>query len=214
MGGRVIMKLNVSPFSFEELVKKTYSLDHVYLLLLIQNNIDIKEMIEGSERFATLHGSLIRKGLLSEDGEKITIQGKELLDFISSPVDQKIKRKKIESSEFDRWWKTFPGTDTFEYKGKKFIGSRSLRQNKEECKIKFDKILSEGEYTTDILIQALELDLKQKAEASIKTGNNKLSYMQNSLTYLRQRTFEAFIELMNGEIVNDSDDDKFGGTDI
>lgn len=208
------MKMNVSPFNFEELIRKAYSLDHLYLLLLIDDNFDIKEMCEGSERMATLYHSLIRKGLLSEDGEKITLQGREIIDCINSSTDQKLKRKKIESSEFDRWWKVFPGTDTFEYKGKKFIGSRSLRQNKEECKIKFDKILSEGEYTGDMLIQALTLDLKQKIESSYKTGNNKLSYMQNSLTYLRQRTFEAFIELMNGGIVNDDDDDKFGGTDI
>jgi hypothetical protein len=169
--------------------------------LLIKSNIDVKEMCEGSERITTLHSSLIRKGLLSEDGEKITIQGNELIDFINSPVEQRLKRKKVESSDFDRWWKTFPGTDTFEYKGKKFVGSRSLRQNKDECRIKFEKIISEGEYTADVLIKALELDIEQKVRASLKTGTNKISYMQNSLTYLTQRSFEPFIELVREGMV-------------
>ena len=94
------------------------------------------------------------------------------------------------------WWAAYPGTDTFEHKGRKFVGSRSLRQNKEECRLKFDKILIEGEYSVQELINALEYDVLMKKENSVKTGNNKLSYMQNSLTYLNQRSFESFIELI------------------
>jgi len=36
----------------------------------------------------------------------------------------------------------------------------------------------------------------QKKENSVKTDANKLSFMQNSLTYLNQRTFDPFIELI------------------
>ena len=62
--------------------------------------------------------------------------------------------------------------------------------------MKFDKILIEGEYSVQELINALEYDVLMKKENSVKTGNNKLSYMQNSLTYLNQRSFESFIELI------------------
>jgi hypothetical protein len=36
----------------------------------------------------------------------------------------------------------------------------------------------------------------QKKESSLKNSTNKLTYMQNSLTYLNQRSFEPFIELI------------------
>jgi len=49
---------------------------------------------------------------------------------------------------------------------------------------------------------------------SVKTGNNKLSYMQNSLTYLNQRSYEPFIELMNeGVVIQESNNVQYG-TDI
>ena len=163
---------------------------------------------------ATLHFSLIRKGLLSEDGQKLTVPGNELLTFIKSSSSEKLKKKKADNSEFDKWWKTFPATDTFEYKGKKFIGSRSLKNSKDDCKLKFEKILFEGEYTADVLIKALEYELLQKLEASIKTNTNKLAYMQNSLTYLRQRTFESYIELMKSGLGNIDNDNDFDGVDI
>jgi hypothetical protein len=122
-------------------------------------------------------------------------------------------RKKVDD-EFERWWKAYPGTDTFSYKGKSFSGSRSMRVKKDECKVKLKKILEEGEYTIDELIAALEFEVLQKKENSLKTGTNKLSFQQNSLTYLNQRTFEPFIELVRaGETIKESQP-VAGGTDI
>ena len=46
------------------------------------------------------------------------------------------------------------------------------------------------------MVEALEYEVVQKKENSVKAGENKLKYMQNSLTYLNQRTFEPFIELI------------------
>ena len=71
-----------------------------------------------------------------------------------------------------------------------------MRVKKDDCKLKLKKILDEGEYTTDELVAALEYEVLQKKENSVKAGENKLKYMQNSLTYLNQRTFEPFIELI------------------
>jgi hypothetical protein len=50
---------------------------------------------------------------------------------------RKIEKKKPSSSDFELWWKAYPGTDTFTHKGKKFVGCRTLRQNKDECRLKF-----------------------------------------------------------------------------
>ena len=46
------------------------------------------------------------------------------------------------------------------------------------------------------LLEAIKYEVLQKKENSVKTGVNKMTFMQNSLTYLNQRTFEPFIELI------------------
>ena len=195
-----------------EIVKKSYSLDIIYLLKLIEDETDIKDLLEDSAKMSVIHQSLIRKGLITDDGNKLTTIGKDLIKFIESEDDLKFVKKKSSVDEFETWWKTFPGTDTFTHKNKKFTGSRSLRQNKEDCKIKFNKILIEGEHTSEQLIKALNYDVEQKKEASIKQGTNKLTYMQNSLTYLNQRSYEPFIELINQGVELESTPQS--GTDI
>lgn len=209
-----MVKLKITPFHYEELIKKGYSLDLIFLLKMIDEQIDVQSLCEGSMKISALYQTLIRKGLISEEGEKITIIGKELLQFIDSKEQTKIVKKKPSVAEFDEWWKVYPGTDTFKHKGKSFSGARSLRQNKEECKIRFNKILLEGEYTAADLISALEFDVLQKKENSVKTGTNKLSYMQNSLTYLNQRSYEPFIELIKEGAKIDEAPKIVGGTNI
>lgn len=151
-----------------------------------------------------------RKGLITDD-YKVSKEGMSLIDFLSSPITTTIVKFKPKNEDFDRWWKAFPGTDTFTHKGKSFSGSRSMRVKKDDCKVKFNKILSEGDYTADDLIKALEIEVMQKKDNSIKTGSNKLSYMQNSLTYLNQRTFEPFIELAKE---HKPQEETLGGVDI
>jgi len=54
----------------------------------------------------------------------------------------------------------------------------------------------------------------QKKENSVKTGTNRLSYMQNSFTYLNQRSFEPFIELIKEGGKVEETDKPVGGTDV
>lgn len=206
------MNLEINLHHFEELIKKGYSLDIIFLLLLIEKNIDITEIVNNSAKISAIYQSLVRKGLITDHDEKLTIMGKELISFIKTKGEEKIVKKKTSLTEFETWWKTFPGTDTFTHKGRKFTGSRSLRQNKEDCKVKFNKILLEGDYTAKQLTDALQYDVEQKKEASIKQGTNKLTYMQNSLTYLNQRSYEPFIELINEGVELNSSPQS--GTDI
>ena len=148
---------------------------------------------------------------------KVTAIGKILLEALitQEAPKQKIAKKKVAiSTDFDRWWSTYPGTDTFVYKNKSFTGTRSMRVKKEECKLKFTNIVAEGEYTADELIAALEYEVVQKKDNSIKQKANKLTFMQNSLTYLNQRSFEPFIELIReGKTVVESPTTT-GGIDI
>lgn len=190
------MKFKISQTHFEQLLKQSYSLDHIYLLKLVEANVDIQPMIEGSMKIAGLYQSLVRKGLISNVTLSITQTGRELLTYADSEIKEPIKRVKQKSSDFDNWWNVFPLTDNFEYKGKKFTGSRGLRRSREDCRIKFNKILAEGDYNAQQITDATSLDIFLKKEASVKTGDNKLTFLQNSLTYLTQRSYEPFIEMI------------------
>lgn len=208
------MKLSLTFYHFDEMQKNGYSLDILFLLKLINEGEDVKSLCEGSPKLEALYQGLLRKGLVSDSGGLTTI-GTELIVFSASKAKKRIvKKPKSAVTEFEAWWLAYPGTDTFVHKGKTFTGARSLRQNKEECRLKFDKILLEGEYKAEDLINALNLDVHQKKEASVKQNNNKLTYMQNSLTYLNQRSFEPFIELIKQGIKVEETPQIAGGTDI
>lgn len=206
------MKFNLTPYHFENLIEQGYSVDAVFLLKMIEEQCELEEMMK-VPKIAALHQFLRRKALISDE-DKITTIGAELLTFMSQKSPKRIVKRKTTSEGFDLWWNTYPGTDTFVYNGKSFSGSRALRQNKEECRLKFDKIMLEGEYSVDDMVKALEYDVIQKKEASLKEGRNKLTFMQNSLTYLNQRSFEPFIELIKSGHTIQQSNTVVGGTDI
>jgi len=209
------MKWNLTPFHFKELILKGYSLDQMFLLKMLHEQLDISDLVKESAKIAALQQSLIRKGLIIETEDKLTILGTELLVFMDSKEPKKIERKKTDTSKFDEWWKEFPSTDTFKHKDRVFSGCRSLKQDKDNCRIKFDKILLEGEHSAQTLIDALKFDVLNKKENSLKTGVNKLTYLQNSLTYLNQRSYEGFIELIQqGTEIDEFSENYRSGTDI
>jgi hypothetical protein len=186
----------VTAYHFEELLKEGFTLDMVFLLKLADEDYNVKLLCESTPKLQALCQTIYRKGLVS-DNYKVTVIGKKLLEFMDSRAKtSKIVKKTQTFAEFDRWWKTYPGTDIFTYKGKNFTGSRTLRVQKDECQAKLDKILAENEYTIDELIAALEYEVLQKKENSVKTGTNRLAFMQGTVTYLTQRSFEPFIELI------------------
>lgn len=204
----------MTPEVFEKIIKKGYSLDLIYILSIIHSS-ELNALRNRSAKVDNLYKTIIRKDLYSENTNELTITGKSLLEFYNGKSEKIVitVSKKTEETPFERWWKTFPGTDTFTYKNKKFVGTRSLRTSKKDCELKINKILNEGEYTINQLIKALEIEVLQKKEASIKSGSNKLSFMRNSLTYLRNYTFEPFIELIesNQQLVEKS---NLGSIDI
>ena len=208
------MKLTIHPEKFLEIIKTSYSLDIIYLLKLIEQNYDISELCKESVKINVLYNTLIRKGLITETEDKLTVLGTELLEFIESKSYTKFKKKKFGNDGFDSWWDTYPGTDKFEYKGKSFPATRALRANKDECRTKFNKILLEGVYTSEQLVEALKYDVQSKKDNSISTGTNNLTFMQNSLTYLNKKTFEPFIEIIKEGKVIENNDYYAGSTDI
>ena len=208
------MNIKVTPYHFEQLLKDGFTLDMIFLLKLIDEEFDIKTLAEGGPKTDMLCQTLRRKGLMSEQF-KITVLGRNLLEFMNSRAKtSKIVKKTQTFAEFERWWAAFPGTDIFTHKGKSFSGGRTLRVYKDDCQLKLDAILAEGEYTVDQLIAALEYEVLQKKENSFKTGTNRLTYMQGSLTYLNQRSFQNYIELINQGVVIKEADEPIKGMDI
>ena len=197
------MNIKMTFSHFEELLKSGYSLDMLFFIMLVQDGSDVDSLCE-APKLKMLYQTVRRKGLLSE-ANKVTILGKELLAFLNEEKETKLPKKKKTDSDFDKWWSVYPGTDTFTYKSQSFTGTRSMRAKKEECKVKFNNILAEGDYTANELLAALEYEILQKKENSIKTKTNRLTFMQNSLTYLNQRSFEPFIELIReGKTIKES----------
>lgn len=186
-----MIEIKLHPGQFEEITKKGYNLDIIFLLKMVEGEYDF---ISTNPKILQLITTMERKGLVSNG--KLTLDGQDLLAYLCSSETTKLTKKKKVDEPFERWWKTFPGTDTFEYKGKKFKGTRALKVKKDDCKTKINKILNEGEYTIDDLIGALKLEVEQKKEDSYKTGQNKIKYMHNSLTYLIQMDYEPFIDLL------------------
>jgi hypothetical protein len=208
------MNLNIQISHFEQLLKNGYSLDIVFLLKLAEEGECLESLCKESPKLEALYQGIYRKGLITVE-DKLTLTGKAVLEFLSTTEETTtLVRKKKTNDEFDLWWKAYPGTDTFKINGRSFTGTRSLRNKKDECKAKLHKILDEGEYTVKELIEALEFEVNQKVNNSIKTGVNKMSFMQNSLTYLNQRTFEPFIELIREGHKQEIDTPVSGSTDI
>jgi len=198
------MNLTLTFSHFKELTKAGYSLDMLCFITLVEEGNDVDTMCADDSKMKMLYQTVRRKGLLSESN-KITIIGKEVLSFLNEKIEQPKIIKKKKESDFDKWWNQYPGTDTFTYKSQDFTGTRGMRVKKEECKLKFNNIIEEGEYTSIELIAALEYEILQKKENSIKTKVNRLTFMQNSLTYLNQRSFEPFIELIReGKTIKES----------
>ena len=206
------MRMHITPQMFKELIKKSYNLDLIYLLKLIEEQHDIAPMYEDSMKIAALYQTLIRKGLITEDEDKLTNTGKDLLKFIGNQENKEIVKRKPITTDFEEWWKHYPPTDSFDVNGVTFKGSRALRRAKQECRRKFQTIVNEGDYTAQQIIDALKFEVEQKIERSLKERKNMLTFMQGSVTYLNQRTFEGFIELMEQE--NDKPKPTSGPIDI
>lgn len=205
---------NLTTHHFREIITKSYSLDHIFLLKLINDGYDVSELCKSSNKIDSLVQTLVRKELLTEDRQTVTITGKDLLTFMETKHPEKLKKAKDYSTEFDKWWNTYPATDGFTYRERTFAPTRTLRQAKEACRAKFEKIIEKGKYSVDDLVAGLTLDIQMRKEDSVRSGTNKLKYMQNSLTYLNQETYEASIELSKTVKVTEPKQKPTGGIDI
>lgn len=207
------MKLEITNAHFLALAKKSISLDGIFLLKLIEQDLNIEALIKESAKIDLMRQNLLRKGYITEEN-KLTLSGIELITFVDDKKAVTLVKIKPTVSDFDEWWKEFPASDIFTYKGVSFTGSRAFKVKKDDCRIQFNKIVNEGEIKAEELIKALKFDVLAKKEESVKARTNKLVYMQNSLTYLNQRSFEGFVEILKDDHNVEISSQDVGSTDI
>jgi hypothetical protein len=204
----------IKHYHFEQLIKKGYSLDIIYILKLLKGTSDITEMCKGSKKINAIYMSVIRKGLYSEVTKKLTVEGDNLLAFLETQEPILVKKKVLKEDDFDSWWAVFPSTNKFTHNGASFGVSRSFKAKKEDCRQLFKKLVNEKKFTANEIIKATEYDVLMKKNESVKSRQNRLTFLQNSHTYLLQEAFQGFVELI-GEKQNFSSGRTSGGsTDI
>lgn len=187
---------NVNLEQFSQIIDAQLDLNTTYLLEMYLKGIDPLSVTK-SLKVSGWRATLIRKGYLTEDNE-VTLQGKDYYTALLSNSGKtaevvKIRKNQIES-DFESWWSIFPPTDAFTYKGVNFKGERGLRIHKLKCKETFCKLVNSGEYTAIQIIEATKADVSTRKEASVKLRENKLKYLQNSSTYLNQRSFDPYVD--------------------
>jgi len=116
-----------------------------------------------------------------DEASSLTNKGRQYISSIidtesSLPIDIQLEE------DFEKFWKVFPATDKVNH----FPGTRSLKDNKKRCKVEFANIISEG-YSVSDIIRGLEKQLEEVKMSSI--SENRLTYMKNSLRWLRDRDF-------------------------
>lgn len=187
--------MNINNNKFEQLIKKSYTLDQIYMLSLIKDEYDVISMCEKSVKIHAIYNALIRKGLITRSDD-VTLIGEELLNFINSNEKDVTLIKKVNKvGDFDLWWSVFPANNKFSYKGQDFTATRAFKTKKEECKTLFNAIVNSKEYTAKEIIEATKYDVFLKKEDSVKNRENRLKFLQNTHTYLNQKTFQGFVGL-------------------
>lgn len=170
-----------------------------------------------------IQGDLMAKTSLTVEeivaiADRCTLRQWQLLQGKVKKIKPEVSKEVQEA--FEIWWKGYPANSKLEYKDKKWPGDRTLRANKQVClKLYNNAIIEIGKGWTDpvptaasMICLALQVQLANIKIESYKTGQNKMQYMKNCETYLRQKAYEPWIgEPLPMDIVQEK---KIVNTDV
>lgn len=178
---------------FIQVLKSGYSMDMYFLL---KNPILFMEPIK---RIESLKKQALRKGLITSDvPPNLTKAGRDFVN-LSKFEDYYSPSSEETVAKFEKWWEEYPPTDGFSINGVVFERTRSLRKNKSECYNIFARILDSKEVELEEMINALKEEVAAKKIKSLKENKNNLTFMVNSLTYLKNRAYESWINKPKNE---------------
>jgi hypothetical protein len=206
---------NLSLKQIKICLEEKIDLNSLFLLEALEEEKDLAEYLK-TPQLDSWKQTLVRKSLINEKGILLT-RGKALLDNIRKGIN--CKKEKLdknvsnEETSFDIWWRHYPGTNNFEINGKRFKGTRTFRVEKDTCRLLYNAILTSGDYSHEEMIEAIKLETENRKEESYRTGEDKLKYLQNSATYLRQYSFDPYIELVRTGLKSQNSNQKTTETD-
>lgn len=189
------------------------NLSHLYILDMLYNGWAYLPPEEKSKKLVIpqlKEVKLLRDRFLVDDngitetGRRVYLQIRDIAEG-DCPVSGKKKVKEVKESRWKEVWKEYPSTANFSYKGMQFKSPRSLKKNELVCEQLYNAILAEKEVTEDQIIAAIITQVSLVKEESFNTGQNKMQYMSNFETYLRQREFMSFLETEDEGIGNNDD---------
>lgn len=120
-----------------------------------------------------------------------------LRECLASLGEKKEKKKvTIEfTPEFEKWWKEYPTMD-FIFRGKRFTGTRILKENKERCFIRYQEIIAVGNFTHEQLLNSLKVEVQARKIASFRHTHphyNDFQFMKASMSYLNSGAYKNYI---------------------
>ena len=176
-------------YSYENKIKDiTYNSDMINTYLELESKNLIK-IITNKNGALTFH--------LREKGNIIMNEFLDIPITTTTPITTEIQNK---NHMFEEFWLLFPNSDQHSIYKK----TRLLKAGKEACRIKYNDYLKKEIKHTDI-IKALKYEIKLRRDGN--NGQNKMTYMKNSLTWLNQKEFEVILETMDEDTLDNSSDD-------
>jgi len=108
------------------------------------------------------------------------------------------EKKNIEyPEEFEQWWCTFPASMNFTFKGKKFTGTRALRDDKQKTFEAYKTAKKESGFTDEEMLYCLKVEIESRKMTSWNHKNpkyNDFQYMKATIAYLNSGKFKYWKE--------------------
>jgi hypothetical protein len=108
------------------------------------------------------------------------------------------EKKNIEyPEEFEQWWCTFPASMNFIFKGKKFTGTRALRDDKQKTFEAYKTAKKESGFTDEEMLYCLKVEIESRKMTSWNHKNpkyNDFQYMKATIAYLNSGKFKYWKE--------------------
>lgn len=107
------------------------------------------------------------------------------------------KKKNVEySEEFEKWWCTFPSSVNFQFKGRRFTGTRMLRDDKEKTFKAYEDVKKRISIDDEQMLHCLKVEIEMRKVASYEHRDpkyNDFQYMKASIAYLNSGRFKYYL---------------------
>lgn len=98
--------------------------------------------------------------------------------------------------EWAETWALWPSTNNYEYRGKKYTGSRSMKGNQVVCMNMTVNLWKEKRCTVEEFQRAIKNQVLAVKVESHKTGDNKMQYMNALEVWIRQEKWKYWKDVV------------------